>query len=52
MSVIDFNSLADFGPNVFAETPEGLTNAHRTDRFLTTVGKNGRARKSKEESDD
>ena len=42
MSVIDFNSLVNFSQNAFAETFEGFANAHRMDRFLTTVGKNGR----------
>ena len=46
MSVIDFNSLVNFGQNAFAETFEGLANAHRTNRFLTTVGKNGRILRS------
>lgn len=39
MSVIDFNSLVNFGQNAFAETFEGLANAHRMDRFFATVGK-------------
>ena len=42
MSVIDFNSLVNFSQNAFAETFEGFANVHRMDRFLTTVGKNGR----------
>ena len=47
MSVIHFNSLVNFGQNAFAETFEGLGNSHLTDRFLTTVGKNGRILKSR-----
>ena len=46
MSVIDFNSLVNFSQNAFAETFEGFANAHRMDRFLTTVGKNGRILKN------
>ena len=36
MSVIDFNSLINFGQIIFMETLKGPANAHREDRFLTT----------------
>ena len=36
MTVIDFNSLVDFGQIIFMPTSKGLANVHRTNSFLTT----------------
>ena len=35
MTVIDFNSLIDFGQIAFKATLKGLANAHRTNSLLT-----------------
>ena len=36
MTVLDFNSLINFGQITFVQTLKGLTNAHRENSFLTT----------------
>ena len=44
MTVIDFNSLINFGQITFVETLKGLANAHRANCFLTTDRLSAKAR--------
>jgi len=44
MTVIDFNSLVDFGQNIFLATSKGLANVHWKNSFLTTDRLSAKAR--------